>query len=189
MLGIRADFTEAVRSTPASAIPPFGARTYWRGSRCRQGISRTSATGRSPRRGPACGHRARRHCRHPTAVTQCADSCELSVAARRPSGVYHLEDGLVEYQLTRPGPALRLSSDRFSPIDRHPGREETLRVCLRNRCDRRLTAAELHLHPDSLDYRLAEACGFDATDPGQHALARTAMCARDVAAHRAGGRA
>ncbi len=128
----------------------------------------------------------------PAAVTQCADICELAVATRRPPGVYHLEDVLVEYQLTRPGPALQLLLDRLSPLDRHPDWEETLRVYLRNRCDRRLTAAELHLHPNSVDYRLsrlAEACGFDATDPAQRALAHTAMCVRDVAAHRAGRRA
>ncbi|MFJ8864252.1 helix-turn-helix domain-containing protein [Streptomyces sp. NPDC102473] len=64
-----------------------------------------------------------------------------------------------------------------------------MRVYLRNRCDRRLAVAELHLHPNCVDHRLsrlAEAFGFDATDPAQRALAHTAMCVRDLAAHRAG---
>ncbi|WP_406367449.1 PucR family transcriptional regulator [Streptomyces sp. NBC_00645] len=124
----------------------------------------------------------------PAAVAQSADVCEIAVATRRPPGVYHLEDVLVEYQLTRPGPALQLLLDRLAPFDRHPDWEETLRVYLRHRCDRRLTAAELHLHPNSVDYRLsrlADACGFDATDPAQRAVAHTALCVRDVTAHRA----
>ncbi|MYQ42425.1 MULTISPECIES: helix-turn-helix domain-containing protein [unclassified Streptomyces] len=124
----------------------------------------------------------------PAAVAQCADVCEIAVATRRPPGVYRLDDVLVEYQLTRPGPALQLLLERLAPFDRHPDWEETLRVYLRHRCDRRLTAAELHLHPNSVDYRLsrlADACGFDATDPAQRAVAHTALCVRDLAAHRA----
>ncbi|WP_328908133.1 helix-turn-helix domain-containing protein [Streptomyces sp. NBC_00234] len=128
----------------------------------------------------------------PAAVAQCADVCEIAVATHRPPGVYHLEDVLIEYQLTRPGPALQLLLDRLTPLDRHPDWEDTLRVYLRHHCDRRLTAAELHLHPNSVDYRLsrlADACGFDATDPAQRAVAHTALCVRDLAAHRARRRA
>ncbi|MFF7333383.1 helix-turn-helix domain-containing protein [Streptomyces sp. NPDC008150] len=123
----------------------------------------------------------------PTAASQCAEVTEIAVATRRPPGVYQLEDLLVDYQLTRPGPAFDLLLQRLSPLDSHPDWEETLRVYLRHHCDRRLTAAELHLHPNSVDYRLsrlADACGFDATDPAQRALAHTALCVRDVAEHR-----
>ncbi|MFG3168552.1 PucR family transcriptional regulator [Streptomyces sp. NPDC048200] len=124
----------------------------------------------------------------PAAAVQCADVAEIAVATRRPAGVYHLEDVLVEYQLTRPGPAFELLLERLAPLDDHQDWEETLRSYLRNGCDRRLTAAELHVHPNSVDYRLsrlAGACGFDATDPAQRAVGHAAVCVRDMAAHRA----
>ncbi|MET9904793.1 helix-turn-helix domain-containing protein [Streptomyces sp. NPDC006446] len=65
------------------------------------------------------------------------------------------------------------------------------RGSLRHGCDGRLTADKLHLHPNSVDYRLARlagACGFDANDPAQRALAHTALCVRAVARHRTGRR-
>ncbi|MEV7142372.1 PucR family transcriptional regulator [Streptomyces tauricus] len=125
------------------------------------------------------------------AAAQCAEVAEIAVAVRRPAGVYHLADVLVEYQLTRPGPAFQLLLERLAPLDDHQDWEETLRTYLRLGCDRRRTAAELHVHPNSVDYRLsrlASTCGFDATDPAQRAVAHAALCVRDVAAHRAARR-
>ncbi len=127
----------------------------------------------------------------PSAAAQSAEIAEIAVATHRPAGIYHLADLLIEYQLTRPGPAFQLLLQRLAPLDEHPDWEQTLRAYLRHGCDRRLTADELHLHPNSVDYRLARlagACGFDATDPAQRALAHTALCVRDMARHRSGRR-
>ena len=123
----------------------------------------------------------------PDAAAESADVAEIAVATGRPPGVYALPDVLTEYQLTRPGPGHRLLLRQLAPLDEHPEWEETLRTFLRSRCDRRRTAESLHLHPNTVDYRLArvaQACGLDASDPVQRAVAHAALCVRDLATYR-----
>jgi hypothetical protein len=71
----------------------------------------------------------------------------------RPPGLYRLDDVLLEAALggTAPGPAARLAAI-LAPLN-----EElvaTLEAYLANDADRRRTAAALHVHPNTLDYRL-----------------------------------
>lgn len=123
----------------------------------------------------------------PDAAAESADVAEIAVATGRPPGVYALPDVLTEYQLTRPGPGHRLLLRQLAPLDEHPEWEETLRTFLRSRCDRRRTAESLHLHPNTVNYRLArvaQACGLDASDPVQRAVAHAALCVRDLATYR-----
>ncbi len=124
----------------------------------------------------------------PAAATVTDEVLELVVATGREPGVYFLGDVLVPYQLTRPGPARSLLEQRLRPLDLHPEWEATLRAYVRSGFDRRAAAAELHLHPNSVDYRLgriARVCGFDPAQPAERATAIAVLCIRDLAMHRA----
>lgn len=124
----------------------------------------------------------------PAAAALTDEILELVVATETEPGVHFLEDVLLPYQLTRPGPARALIEERLRALDRHPDWEETLRAYVRHAYDRRATAAALHLHPNTVDYRLgriATACGFDAAQPAERATVFAAVCLRDLARHRA----
>ena len=74
----------------------------------------------------------------------------------RPPGLYRLDDVLLEAALsgTSPGPAARLAAI-LAPLDSGgPELLATLETYLTNDADRRRTAAALHVHPNTLDYRL-----------------------------------
>jgi sugar diacid utilization regulator len=110
--------------------------------------------------------------------------------------VVQLRDVAVAYQLTRPGPALESLAARLDRLDGHPDLEATLRSWLRHDCARRATAADLHVHPNTVDHRvrrIAEMVGLDLGRPGDLVtaraalLARAAQAARSAAVRRPGG--
>lgn len=80
---------------------------------------------------------------------------------RRPPGTYRLQDVLVEYQLTRPSAAAEHLAALLSPLDGHAALLETLRAYMRCGGNRRATASRLHLHPNSVDYRVHQLTGLD----------------------------
>nr|WP_246326246.1 PucR family transcriptional regulator [Actinomycetospora corticicola] len=95
--------------------------------------------------------------------------------------VVQLRDVAVEYQLTRPGPALDALAARLDRLDGHPELERTLHSWLRHDCARRATAADLHVHPNTVDHRvrrIAEMIGLDLGRPGDLVVARAALLAR-----------
>lgn len=119
----------------------------------------------------------------PAAAALAQDVLDLVLAIGRPPGAWFLDDVLVPYQLTRPGPARDLLARRMRALDDHPDWETTLRTYLAHGHDRRRTAEALHVHPNTVDYRLgriAEACGIDAGDPAQRAAAFAAVHVRDL---------
>ncbi|WP_410596870.1 PucR family transcriptional regulator [Amycolatopsis sp. lyj-23] len=83
----------------------------------------------------------------------------------RPPGLYHLDDVLVEYQLTRPGAARDRLAAALDPLDAHPELVETLDAYLRLDTNRRRTAAQLHVHPNTVDYRLRRIRDLTGIDP------------------------
>lgn len=99
----------------------------------------------------------------------------------RPPGLYRLRDVVLEYQLTRPGQGRAELAALLDALDGHPDLVDTLRVHLESRLDRRRTAAELHIHPNTVDYRLRRVralTGLDPADPaGLHHIA-AALAAR-----------
>jgi len=109
---------------------------------------------------------------------QAGEVLRLAGLLGRPSGVYVLRDVLLEYQLTRPSDALPLLAAMLDPIERNPDLLRTLETYLRENLDRRRTAAALHVHPNTLDYRLkriVELTGLDpATTGGLQLLAAAA---------------
>ncbi|GAA3670846.1 hypothetical protein GCM10022224_038850 [Nonomuraea antimicrobica] len=81
--------------------------------------------------------------------------------------MYRLSDVLLEYQLTRPTAASRGLAALLDPLDGVPNLLLTLEAYLRHGRARRATAAGLHIHPNTLDYRLrrvAELTGLNPAD-------------------------
>ena len=94
-----------------------------------------------------------------------------------------LRDVLLEYQLTRPSDAQSELSSLLDPLDRNPDLPHTLAVYLGHDLDRRSTAAALHVHPNTLDYRLrriVELTGLDPSTSRGLQLLGAALAARQL---------
>nr|WP_228047276.1 helix-turn-helix domain-containing protein [Saccharopolyspora sp. HNM0983] len=105
----------------------------------------------------------------------------LLAVAGHPPGVYTLEELALEYQLTRPGPARDVLAGKLRPIDDEPDLLETLRTHLNGGLNRRRTARRLHVHPNTVDYRVrkvAKLTGLNAADAGHAAYLRAALITR-----------
>ncbi|MGW5454297.1 PucR family transcriptional regulator [Nocardia sp. NPDC003979] len=100
-------------------------------------------------------------------ATECAhELLEIVRRLGRTGGVHRFSDYALEYQLTRPGPARDHLATVLEPLTGHPELLETLRCHVANNLNRRRTATMLHLHTNSIDYRIkriAELTGYDAT--------------------------
>jgi len=94
---------------------------------------------------------------------------ELARAFGRGPGYYRLADVLLEYQLTRPTAARGELSALLAPLDDHPDLLLTLEAYLRLGLNRRRTATQLHVHPNTVDYRLRKAIALTGLDPGDPA--------------------
>ncbi|WP_280387949.1 PucR family transcriptional regulator [Nocardia wallacei] len=102
----------------------------------------------------------------PATAQQAAELAELARLLGRPGGAYRLDDLLLEYQLTRPGPARDRLAERIAPLLRSPHLLETLDAHLRHGSDRKAAAAEIHVHPNTFSYRLRRIAELTGTDPG-----------------------
>ncbi|WP_378733022.1 PucR family transcriptional regulator [Nocardia brasiliensis] len=114
----------------------------------------------------------------PQTARDATDLAELARLLGRPTGVYRLDDLLLEYQLTRPGPARDRLAERMAPILDSPHLIEALDAHLRHGSDRKAAAAELHVHPNTFSYRLrrvAELTGIDPTEPRDSRLLAAAL--------------
>ncbi|WP_327639809.1 helix-turn-helix domain-containing protein [Kribbella sp. NBC_00482] len=83
----------------------------------------------------------------------------------RPPGVYELDDLLLEYQLSRPGPARDRLASMLTPVADRDDLMATLRCYLGNARNRRQTAADLHVHANTVDYRLRQVGRLTGLDP------------------------
>lgn len=99
------------------------------------------------------------------AATQAKDVLEIARSLGRSPGAYLLADVLLEYQLSRPSDALPALGALLDPLDRNPDLIRTLEVYLATDLDRRRAAAELHVHPNTLDYRLRRIVELTGIDP------------------------
>ncbi|HEY3470616.1 MAG TPA: helix-turn-helix domain-containing protein [Amycolatopsis sp.] len=82
----------------------------------------------------------------------------------RPPGVYRLDDVVLEYQLSCPSEARDRLAELLDPVADKADLLETLRAYLRLG-DRRTTAARLHVHPNTVDYRLRRVQALTGLDP------------------------
>ncbi|NUR26572.1 MAG: helix-turn-helix domain-containing protein [Catenulispora sp.] len=90
----------------------------------------------------------------PAAAARTAEILDLVRATGRPPGLYRLADVLLDYQLSRPSPALAALAARLDALAPKPELLATLETYLKLGRDRRAVAAALHVHPNTIDYRL-----------------------------------
>ncbi|WP_410624696.1 PucR family transcriptional regulator [Amycolatopsis sp. cmx-8-4] len=98
----------------------------------------------------------------------------------RPPGVYRLDDVVLEYQLSCPSEARDRLAEMLEPLSGKADLLDTLRAYLRLG-DRRTTAAQLHVHPNTVDYRLRRVqalTGLDPTSTADVTLLGAAVVAR-----------
>lgn len=119
----------------------------------------------------------------PAASAEAGEVMDILGMTGRTAGLYRFDDVLVEYQLARPGPGLRRLAARLDPLADHPYLLETLRSFVDHGHNRRQTALELHIHRNTLDYRLHRITALTGLDPAVPAHARildAALTARSL---------
>lgn len=117
----------------------------------------------------------------PAAAQLARELIQLVADLGRPPGGYRLADLLLEYQLTRPSAARAPLAGLLDPLLCNPDFLPTLTTWLEVGADRRRAAMALHVHPNTMDYRLrriGELTGIEpASGRGSHLLA-AAVAAR-----------
>jgi hypothetical protein len=88
----------------------------------------------------------------------------LRLAPAEP-GLYVLRDVLLDYQLSRPSDAQEHLAALVEPLDAFPDLLRTLEAYLEQDLDRRRTAGVLHVHPNTLDYRLKRIVELTGLEP------------------------
>ncbi|WP_245717296.1 PucR family transcriptional regulator [Nocardia jejuensis] len=95
--------------------------------------------------------------------------------------LYRFADMALEYQLTRPGLGRETLGALLDPLDDHPELLQTLRCHIGNNLNRQRTAHLMHIHTNTVDYRIKrvrQLTGFDpAANSGLWQL-RSALIAR-----------
>jgi hypothetical protein len=103
----------------------------------------------------------------PAAVTRNAEVVRLVRGSGRGPGLYRLADVLLDYQLSRPSAALAGLASLLTPLDHRPDLLLTLETHLAHGLDRRTTAAILHLHPNTVDYRINRVAALTGLSPNR----------------------
>ncbi|MFD3506589.1 PucR family transcriptional regulator [Nocardia sp. NPDC058666] len=104
----------------------------------------------------------------PAAAKDATELTELARLRGKPGGCYRLDDLLLEYQLTRPGPARERLAQRVIPLLGSPHLIDALEAHLVHGADRKTASRLIHVHPNTFTYRLrriAELTGLDPADP------------------------
>lgn len=121
----------------------------------------------------------------PAAAVLVRELLEVVRSFRLPPGVYTLDDLTLEYQLTRPSPARDRLAALLDPLADKPDLVETLRCYLDCGRNRRDAAGRLHVHPNTVDYRLRQIgrlTGLDSSRPDHLPRLLAALAAWDAAA-------
>lgn len=117
-----------------------------------------------------------------TEASQCAlDVLDLVSRLGYPPGLYTLEDVLFEYQMTRPGRASGGLKMLVDAVAHQPDLFLTLETYLAANAQRGIAASRLHVHVNTVDYRLkriATLTGHDPTTTSGLQLLAAAMIVR-----------
>ncbi|WP_067573725.1 PucR family transcriptional regulator [Nocardia acidivorans] len=117
----------------------------------------------------------------PDAADQAHELLDIVHRLRLTRGLFRFDELALEYQLTRPGPGRDHLGSLLDPLDLHPELLETLRTHISNNLNRQRTARILHVHTNTVDYRLkriGQLTGFDPTQAAGLWYLRSALVAR-----------
>ncbi|MEU6560677.1 PucR family transcriptional regulator [Nocardia nova] len=117
----------------------------------------------------------------PTAAEQTHELLDTTESLGIGPGLHKFDDLALQYQLTRPGIGRRILESRIAPLDDHPGLLRTLQVFFQSDMSRLRTARQLHIHPNTIDYRLrriTQLTGFDTSRNQGLWYLRSALIAR-----------
>ncbi|PXX69240.1 PucR-like helix-turn-helix protein [Nocardia tenerifensis] len=103
----------------------------------------------------------------PDAAHRAHELLDLVQRLNRPPGLYRFTDLALEYQITRPGPARQRLSALLDPLRSQPELLHTLALYIANNHHRHRTAATLHIHANTLDYRLRRIAKYTGLDPSR----------------------
>jgi hypothetical protein len=103
----------------------------------------------------------------PEHYRQAREVLDIVSRSGRPPGVYRLEDVLLEYQLSQVTPATTRLAALLDPLADNPDLLPTLELYLAEDLNRRRTATALHLHPNTVDYRLRRVVALTGLDPAR----------------------
>ncbi|MEV0355467.1 helix-turn-helix domain-containing protein [Nocardia sp. NPDC050697] len=117
----------------------------------------------------------------PDAADQAHELLDMVQRLQAVAGLYRFDELALEYQLTRPGPGREYLGSLLDPLDEHPELLETLQRHIANNLNRQRTARVLHVHTNTVDYRLkriGQLTGFDPSQPSGLWYLRSALVAR-----------
>ncbi|KAA8889102.1 PucR family transcriptional regulator [Nocardia colli] len=117
----------------------------------------------------------------PGAVDQAHELLDMVHRLHCVTGLYRFDELALEYQLTRPGPGREYLGAVLTPLDEHTELLETLQMHISNNLNRQRTARALHVHTNTVDYRLkriGQLTGFDPSQPSGLWYLRSALIAR-----------
>lgn len=101
----------------------------------------------------------------PAAVAEAREVMGVVRRLRRAPGLYVLDDVLLETALDRAPDLRRRLSAVLDPVAGNPRLSATIAAYLEMDGDRRRTAASLHIHPTTLDYRLQQVAARTTVSP------------------------
>ncbi|RDI46433.1 PucR family transcriptional regulator [Nocardia mexicana] len=105
--------------------------------------------------------------RIPHAANQAHELLDMVQRLQCAPGLYRFNDLALEFQLTRPGPGRESLARLLDPLDRHPEMLETLQRHIGNNFNRRRTARAMHVHTNTVDYRLRRIGQLTGLDPAE----------------------
>ncbi|RDI55862.1 PucR family transcriptional regulator [Nocardia mexicana] len=117
----------------------------------------------------------------PTAADQAHQLLDMVARLHSEPALYRFDDLALEYQLTRPGPGREYLGSLLDPLDHHPELLDTLQTHIAHNLNRQRTARLLHVHTNTVDYRLkriGQLTGFDPTQASGLWYLRSALVAR-----------
>lgn len=117
----------------------------------------------------------------PRAADEAHDLLDMVLRLGGGPGLFRFGELALEYQLTRPGPGREHLVSLLDPLDHNPELLETLRRHIATELNRKRTAAQLHVHANTVDYRLeriAQLTGLDPRQPSDLWHLRSALVAR-----------
>ncbi|MGV9819887.1 PucR family transcriptional regulator [Nocardia xishanensis] len=119
--------------------------------------------------------------RIPEAADEAHELLDMVQRLQFDSGLYRFNDMALEYQLSRPGPARDFLGSLLDPLEEYPEFLETLKTYIATNSNRQRTARLLHVHTNTVDYRLkriGQLVDFDPTQASGLWYLRSAMVAR-----------